>query len=60
MLFRSDISHLAKDRSNYSRSERTFKNSGVANHPGDKGMQAIATALVETMKSRKLLQPAKP
>ncbi|MEI8290972.1 MAG: SGNH/GDSL hydrolase family protein [Verrucomicrobiota bacterium] len=54
-----DISHLAKDRSNYARSERTFKNIGVANHPGDKGMQAIATALVETMKSRKLLQPAK-
>ena len=54
-----DISNLGKDESNYARSERTFKNSGVANHPGDKGMQAIATALVETMKNINLLQPAK-
>ncbi len=54
-----DISNLGKDESNYARSERTFKNSGVANHPGDEGMQAIATALVETMKNINLLQPAK-
>jgi len=54
-----NISNLGKDQSNYARSERTFKNSGVANHPGDKGMQAIATALVETMKNSNLLQPAK-
>lgn len=54
-----DISNLGKDQANYARSERTFKNSGVANHPGDKGMQAIAMALVGTMKNSKLLQPAK-
>ena len=54
-----DISNLGKDESNYARSERTFKNSGVANHPGDKGMQAIATALVGTMKNGNLLQRAK-
>ena len=28
-----DISQLGKDQANYARSERTFKNSGVANHP---------------------------
>lgn len=54
-----DISSLGKDKSNYARSERTFKNNGVANHPGDKGMQAIATALIVTMKTKNLLQPAK-
>ena len=54
-----DISSLGKDKSNYARSERTFKNNGVANHPGDKGMQAIATALIETMQTKNLLQPAK-
>ena len=50
-----DISTLGKDKSNYARAEREFKNAGVANHPGDKGMQAIATALIETMKNCKLL-----
>ena len=59
MHFCNCLMHLGKDQSNYDRSERTFKNSGVANHPGDKGMHAIATALVETMKTSKLLHPAK-
>ncbi len=44
-----DISNLGKDESNYARSERPFKNAGVANHPGDKGMQAIADALVKAV-----------
>jgi alpha-galactosidase len=44
-----DISALAGDESNYGRSERTFKNTGVANHPGDKGMGAIAAALLEAL-----------
>ena len=50
-----DISTLGKVDSNFARSERKFTNSGVAHHPGDKGMQAIATALIETMKNCKLL-----
>lgn len=50
-----DISNLCKDESNYARSERKFDNSGVAAHPGDKGMQAIAFALVEAMKTNHLL-----
>lgn len=44
-----DISTLGKDESNYARSERPFRNAGVANHPGDKGMQAIADALVKAV-----------
>ena len=50
-----NIGTLAKDKSNYARSEREFKNAGVANHPGDQGMQAIAAAIIEAMKNCKLL-----
>ncbi|MBB5035274.1 SGNH/GDSL hydrolase family protein [Prosthecobacter vanneervenii] len=42
-----DISTLGKDESNYARSERPYKHAGVANHPGDKGMAAIAAALLK-------------
>lgn len=45
-----DISALSKDESNYARSERPYKHAGVANHPGDKGMQAIAEAILKAVK----------
>ena len=44
-----DISTLGKDEANYARSERKFEHEGVARHPGDRGMQAIATAIVAAM-----------
>lgn len=44
-----DISALGKDEKNYARSERPFKHAGVANHPGDKGMAAIAGALMKAL-----------
>jgi len=44
-----DISALGKDEKNYARSERPFKHAGVANHPGDQGMAAIAEALVKAL-----------
>jgi hypothetical protein len=44
-----DLSALSKDKSLYGRAEREFKNAGVANHPGDKGMAAIAEVLVKAL-----------
>jgi len=44
-----DIGTLSKDEKNFARSERPFKHAGVANHPGDAGMAAIADALVQAL-----------
>ncbi|MHB1078515.1 MAG: SGNH/GDSL hydrolase family protein [Prosthecobacter sp.] len=44
-----NIGSLSKDEANYARSERPYKHAGVANHPGDKGMAAIAAALVKAV-----------
>ena len=44
-----DISGLSQDEGNFARAERPFKHAGVANHPGDKGMAAIAAALVRAL-----------
>ena len=45
-----DISALAKDETNYARSERPYKHAGVAYHPGDRGMAAIAEAILRAVK----------
>ena len=47
-----DIGQLSKDEANFARSEREFKHKGVANHPGDKGMQAIADAILKAVNNR--------
>jgi lysophospholipase L1-like esterase len=44
-----NIGSLSKDEANYGRSERPYKHAGVANHPGDKGMAAIAAALMKAL-----------
>jgi hypothetical protein len=45
-----DIGKLAIDPANSARSERHIEHAGVAGHPGDKGMAAIADELWKAMK----------
>lgn len=40
-----DISCLHENEENFARSERSFTNVDVGNHPGDRGMSAIALAI---------------
>jgi len=45
-----DIGGLSKDESHYARSERSYAHAGVAAHPGDKGMKAIAEAILDGLR----------
>jgi hypothetical protein len=45
-----DLGKLASDPTNAARSERHIEHAGVAGHPGDKGMAAIAGELWRAMK----------
>jgi len=40
-----EIGQLGTDKSNFASAERMFKNVDVGNHPGDKGMAAIAETI---------------
>jgi hypothetical protein len=46
-----DLGALGKDESNYARAERKFEHAGVAAHPGDKGMKAIADAILAALRA---------
>jgi lysophospholipase L1-like esterase len=47
-----DIGALGKDPRNMAGSERKIDHAGVANHPGDRGMQAIADAIWGVIRER--------
>jgi hypothetical protein len=40
---------LGREAANAARAERSFKHAGVAGHPGDKGMKALADAIVQAV-----------
>ncbi len=44
-----DAGPLGREPANAARSERSFTHDGVAGHPGDRGMKAIAEAIVEAV-----------
>jgi len=44
-----DAGPLGREAVNAALSERSFTHEGVAGHPGDRGMQALADAIVEAV-----------
>jgi hypothetical protein len=46
-----DAGPLGRDPANAARSERSFTHDGVAGHPGDQGMKALADAMVRAVLS---------
>jgi hypothetical protein len=47
-----DAGPLGREAANAARSERSFTHDGVAGHPGDKGMKALADAFVQAVLER--------
>jgi hypothetical protein len=47
-----EIGALGRDPTNAARSERKIEHDGVAGHPGDRGMQAIADTLLAAVQRK--------
>ena len=47
-----DAGPLGREAANAARSERSFTHDGVAGHPGDQGMKALADAIVQAVLNR--------
>jgi hypothetical protein len=47
-----DAGPLGREAANAARSERSFTHEGVAGHPGDRGMKALADAIVQAVLQR--------
>jgi hypothetical protein len=52
-----DAGPLGREAANAARSERSFTHDGVANHPGDRGMKALADAIVQAVRDRRVSPP---
>jgi hypothetical protein len=53
-----DAGPLGREAANAARSERSFTHEGVAGHPGDRGMKALADAIVQAILEREAPVPA--
>ncbi|MBN1343680.1 MAG: glycoside hydrolase family 127 protein [Phycisphaerae bacterium] len=47
-----DAGPIGRDPANAARAERSFKHDGVAGHPGDRGMKALADAITQVIFQR--------
>ncbi|MCY2988854.1 MAG: hypothetical protein NTY19_13445 [Planctomycetota bacterium] len=48
---------LGQDAANAARAERSFTHAGVGGHPGDKGMKALADAIVKAVLNFQTKEP---
>ena len=55
-----DLAALGRDPSHAAKAERPIDHPGVAAHPGDKGMRAIADALMAALQPKAALPPGEP
>ncbi|HOW71013.1 MAG TPA: glycoside hydrolase family 127 protein [Phycisphaerae bacterium] len=53
-----NVGPLGREAANMARSERSFTHDGVAGHPGDRGMKALADAIVQAVLQRNAAAPA--
>jgi len=55
-----DAGPLGRDAANAARAERSFAHDGVAGHPGDRGMKALADAITQAVLRRAVDEGTRP